>query len=167
MTHHLLDKSNPARFNLINDVLGIGTGGNGLSWDDIAMCRDQVTVAQWLEGEIDDLTRPIIANVENADADQLAAEIAAAIGLMQLVAPRTIFHVAALHANIPMYALFAKLNFSGQDDRYDGAGVDHASSGLLPYELARNIDAGGIGAFAVRCFNELHSNDDIDMIEEE
>lgn len=163
MRWHLLDTTNPARLNLINDVLGMGTGGNGLTWDAIAACPDKDTVAQWLEREIEALTQGVIASVDDSDAMQLDAEIKDAIGLSRIELPRTIFHVAALHANIPLYSLFAKLKFEGQEDRYDATGVDHAASGLLPYEIARNIDAGGIGAFAVRCYNEQRAEQDIVM----
>jgi hypothetical protein len=164
MRFHLLDNNNVRRIRLINDVFGIETGGEGLSWDTIAACRDQETVAEWLDREIADQTSFILQTDHTSDVDQLLAEISDAIALSRIEAPRTIFHVAALHANIPIYKLFVKYNFPGQDEKYDSSLINHQLNGLLPYELARNVDPAGIGAFAVDCYNTLlNSTDEEDV----
>jgi hypothetical protein len=142
---NLIDENNKNRLSLVNDVLGVGQNRTGLSWDDIAACREQEMVAAWLDNEIRRETNAILQSVE--DADQLMDEIMRAIVLDRIESPRTIFHVAALHNNIPLYRLFVEHGFFGQDSRYDSSMINHVENGVLPWELARTISV-EIGTYA-------------------
>lgn len=150
---NLIDERNTQRLTL-TDVLGIGQDRAGLSWDDIAACREQQAVATWLDGEIDRETKAILKNNQITDPDQLIEEISRALMLDSIETPRTIFHVAALHNNVPLYELFVRHGFFGQGSKYASDLVDHAQSGLLPWELARTIGS-DIGIYAAAQYLKL------------
>lgn len=150
---HLLDEKNDHRLRLVQDVFGVGQGRAGLSWDDIAACREQMVVAQWLSDEIEKETKAA-RNSATDDPDELSAEVARAVMLDTIAAPRTIYHVAALHNNIPLYELCVEKQFPGQDSRYDSTLLKHEEGGMLPWELARTV-GDAIGTYAAQQYLEF------------
>lgn len=111
-------------------------------------------VALWVENEINAATGPIVANGFIEDPDMIIAEIAAAICFDTIPAPQNIFHIAAAANNIPLYTLFARKRFSGQDERFDALRIDHETNGLLPWEVAVVADPKTIGVVAKQCYAE-------------
>lgn len=146
----LIDTRNPNRLALVNDVLGTDQDENRLTWDDIVACREQQIVSDWLKKEIDkiDIASSITDQHGEIIHDTAIIDIiASTIRLDTIESPRTIFHIAAAYNNVPVYRLFAKQGFPGQDTPYDTSGVNHAN-GRLPWEIAVERAPNEIGAFA-------------------
>lgn len=135
-------------------MLGKEGEENRLDWDDIVGCREQKIVAEWLDKEIESIIVSVLGNTKINKDEALLEEIATVIRLDKIPYPCTIYHIAAAHNNIPVYALFAEIGFFGQDVRYDISNIDHEKNGRLPWEVAVGKDPYTIGTFAKKAFLE-------------